>query len=117
MTRQRMSALIAFFLPLGPIPLSAALVLMCLWPQGQALAGDVFKGKEIYRSHCEVCHGPTGRSALPSAPSFAGGQGLMQPDRSLYETIRSGKNAMPGYEGVLSDREIFDVISYIRTLL
>jgi cytochrome c6 len=31
-------------------------------------------------------------------------------------TIRSGKGAMPGYFGVLREREILDVVAYLRTL-
>jgi cytochrome c6 len=30
--------------------------------------------------------------------------------------IRNGKGTMPGYFGVLRDREILDVIAYLRTL-
>ena len=40
----------------------------------------------------------------------------MQADVGLLASIRSGKNAMPAYIGVLTDREILDVIAYLRTL-
>jgi mono/diheme cytochrome c family protein len=40
----------------------------------------------------------------------------MQPDAVLAASIRRGRFAMPAYAGVLGDREIFDVIAYLRTL-
>ena len=40
----------------------------------------------------------------------------MQPDMALLATLKAGKNAMPGYFGILSDNEILDVIAYSRTL-
>ena len=39
----------------------------------------------------------------------------MQPDASIYEVIKDGKNSMPAFRGVLKTDEYFDVISYIRS--
>jgi len=52
---------------------------------------------------------------MPGAPDFSRNEQLMQPDVTLYETIRRGQGAMPGYRGVLRNEDILDVISYIRT--
>jgi cytochrome c6 len=57
-----------------------------------------------------------GTSPMPNAPSFARGERLMQPDPVLLMAIRSGRGAMPGFFGVLNDRDTFDVIAYMRTL-
>jgi len=40
----------------------------------------------------------------------------MRPDFTLLAAIRSGKNAMPAFQGVLTDRDILDVIAFLRTL-
>jgi len=53
---------------------------------------------------------------LPGAPHLARGERLMQADMTLLASLRAGKNAMPGYLGILADREILDVIAYSRTL-
>jgi cytochrome c6 len=53
---------------------------------------------------------------MPDAPSFALGENLLQPDSSLLTSIKNGKNAMPAYEGILSDSDILDVVVYLRTL-
>ena len=81
-----------------------------------AQAADVIKGQQLYRQHCAACHGPTGISSMPNAPSFARGERMMQPDMALLATIRSGRGAMPSYFGVLNDRDTLDVIAYLRTL-
>ena len=97
------------------IVVSMLLAAWLLLPQGTAYGGDVFQGKKLYKSYCESCHGPKGRGRMPGAPNFTRGQGLVGADTTLFETIRSGKQAMPGFRGVLDDHQILDVISYIRT--
>lgn len=82
----------------------------------QAGAADMINGQRIYGMHCAGCHGPRGISLLPYAPSFARGERLMQPDIALLTSIRNGRNAMPGFMGLLRDQEILDVISYLRTM-
>lgn len=52
---------------------------------------------------------------MPGAPSFDRGDGLLRPDFTLLASIRAGKNAMPAFRGILSDRDIMDVIAYLRT--
>ena len=81
-----------------------------------ARAADVIKGGQVYTRHCAACHGPNGISVMPGAPHLARGERLMQPDLALLGSLKSGKNAMPAYLGILSDREILDVIAYSRTL-
>ena len=79
-------------------------------------AGDVFDGRKVYRSHCSGCHGQSGTGDTGNAPDFTIGEGLMQSDLSLMQSIAQGKGVMPGYLGVLSDEEILNVISYIRAM-
>jgi len=81
-----------------------------------AFAADVMKGGLIYRLHCASCHGASGVSAMPNAPSFARGERMMQPDPMLLASIKKGRGAMPGFFGVLSDRDTLDVIAYMRSM-
>lgn len=80
------------------------------------LAADVNKGRQLFGTHCAVCHGQTGRSVMPGAPNFDRGEGMLRPDFTLLAAIRAGKNAMPAFQGILADRDILDVIAYLRTL-
>ena len=40
----------------------------------------------------------------------------MRPDMLVASAIRNGKGVMPGYFGVLREREILDVVAFLRTL-
>lgn len=79
-------------------------------------AADSIKGRQVYTANCAICHGQSGRSVLPGAPNFDRGEAVLKPDFTLLATIRSGRNAMPAFQGILSDRDIMDVIAYVRTL-
>jgi cytochrome c6 len=79
-------------------------------------AADPAKGQRLYSANCAVCHGFNGRSVMPGTPDFNQSGGLMRADFTLLATIRAGKNAMPSFQGILPDRDIMDVIAYIRTL-
>jgi cytochrome c6 len=79
-------------------------------------AADVRKGGELYATHCANCHGPDGAPAMPGAPDLRRGAALLRTDAQLLDAIRRGRGAMPAYVGVLKEREILDVIVYMRTL-
>ncbi len=79
-------------------------------------AADSLHGGELYRLHCVSCHGDRGRPVLPGAPDFSHPTALLKPDLQLLAGIRNGRGAMPGYAGQLRDREILDLIAYLRSL-
>lgn len=95
---------------------SIALMLTLVGATQPATAADVTKGAQLYSTHCATCHGLKGVPVMPGSPNFARSEGLLQADLSLLGAIRAGKNAMPGYLGILRDAEILDVIAYLRTL-
>ena len=82
-----------------------------------APAADLGQGRSLYLAHCSGCHGAGGFSDMSQVPNFARGERLDQPDTVLIDAIRSGNDAMPPFLGILDDREILDVIAYMRTLL
>ncbi len=77
----------------------------------------VAAGKAVYDRYCMGCHGPAGEGMMPGMPNFALGERLNTTDRDLAERIRQGNGVMPGFAGILSDREIEDVVLYLRSLL
>ena len=81
-----------------------------------AHAGDLQNGRETYDLHCSICHGIDGMPVDMTIPSFANGDRLFQMDQDLMRSIREGKELMPAFRGLLSDEEIRDVITYLRTL-
>ena len=83
---------------------------------GTAHAGDLQSGRETYELHCSICHGIDGMPVDMTIPSFANGDRLFQMDQDLMRSIREGKELMPAFRGLLSDEEIRDVITYLRSL-
>ena len=81
-----------------------------------ALAAGVENGQQLYFAHCAGCHGINGISVIPEAKNFSRANLLAQPDQDLVDIISTGRNMMPAYLGILNDREILDVINYLRTL-
>ena len=81
-----------------------------------AHAADITRGGQTYAMHCAMCHGPAGQGIQPGSPKFNRGERMMQSDLVLLNSVRMGRGAMPGFMGVIRDRDILDVIAYIRTL-
>ena len=82
----------------------------------EAAAGPSQSGQQLYMVHCSGCHGTYGVSVVPDAKNLSRLELITQPDQTLLESIRSGRNMMPGYLGILSDQEIMSIINHIRTL-
>ncbi|TXT23763.1 MAG: cytochrome c class I [Gallionellaceae bacterium] len=96
--------------------LLAAGFAVVLAAQPAAAAGSNNNGQQLYMLHCAGCHGISGISVVPDAKDFSRVELMAQPDQSLLNLIRSGRNMMPPYLGILSDQEIINVINHIRTL-
>lgn len=89
-----------------------------------AFAGDAKNGKKVFEQNCASCHGIAGKgdgaaaAALnPKPANFA--KAVFKygsKDADLEKTIKNGKGVMPKWGGVIPDKNIKDVIAYIRTL-
>jgi mono/diheme cytochrome c family protein len=100
---------------------------------------DVARGAALYADNCASCHGaelegqPEWRSAgpdgtMPAPPHDATGHTWHHGDALLFEYVLLGgegamrkrglegvTSAMPAYEGVLSEDEIWDILAFIRS--
>ncbi|MBF0613514.1 MAG: cytochrome c [Magnetococcales bacterium] len=76
-------------------------------------------GKEIYAKHCVKCHGQNGRGEMAGMPDFswkgADRNGLSRSDPQLVGRIKVGKGICPAFHGILTDPEIMNVVTYLRT--
>jgi mono/diheme cytochrome c family protein len=76
---------------------------------------------EIYKSKCQGCHGPGGVPSEGMAKAM-GMKPLGSPDvqgmsdSDLANTIANGKGKMKGFKGTLTDAQIKDLVTYVRTL-
>lgn len=84
----------------------------CLFSATGASTGNMDNGKKLFELHCVQCHQPGQEITTLQTTSIR--DSLMQPDSVLREKILSGINAMPGYYGLLNDREIANILLYMR---
>ncbi len=98
-------------------------------------AGAVARGAEIYEDSCASCHGgklegeanwrqPGADGRLPAPPHDPTGHTWHHPDMVLFRLTKYGPEAlvggdyesnMPGFDGILSDQEIVEVLAYIKS--
>ena len=85
---------------------------------------DVEQGQEIYNIYCVSCHGEQGMGDGPTAgaldPKPAALTSINLKDDYLFWRIADGgmdaafKSSMPAWKTILDEREIWQVIGYIR---
>ena len=81
-----------------------------------AQAASIDRGQQLYASYCANCHGQNGTPVWPGTPDFKRSTSLMRPDAQLMAVIRQGKGAMPAYVGIIKERELLDLVAYLRTM-
>jgi mono/diheme cytochrome c family protein len=105
----------------------------------ELLDRDLDRGRTLYASHCASCHGanlqgqadwqsPGEDGVLPAPPHDETGHTWHHDSALLFNYTNLGgaealalvgvtgyPSGMPGFAGVLSDDEIWDVLAYIRS--
>lgn len=89
-------------------------------------AGDkavLAEGTTLYSTNCAPCHGNKGKGDGPAAmaltPKPADHTSALiqsETDGSLFWKLSEGRNPMPAYKKILTDKQRWELISYIRTL-
>jgi len=80
-------------------------------------------GKNIYRTNCVLCHGEKGKgngtlamNLNPRPADHTSKKFQQQKDGEIFYKITTGRNAMPSFRQLFSDNDIWNIITYIRTL-
>lgn len=108
----------------------AAFLLLCSAASAGEPKGDPKQGEELYLERCVLCHGSQGqgwdwhqRVEKPPIPIPDLAKTVSQrSDRYLFEIIKGGGEAvgktrfMPPFGFQLSDREVWDLVAFMRTL-
>ena len=97
-----------------------ALCCALLFGTAPAFAADVAHGGQIFSANCVACH-MGGGNVISATRTLS--QGDLQAHLDSYSKdhleaiehqIEAGKNAMPSYEGKLSEADIIDVAAYVE---
>jgi mono/diheme cytochrome c family protein len=88
--------------------------------------GTVKEGAEHFQHHCEVCHGLDGQNTgvpfamnlAPPVADLASERVQRYTDGQLKWIIENGIRftGMPGWKGILSDEEAWNIVRYLRHL-
>jgi mono/diheme cytochrome c family protein len=80
-------------------------------------------GKEIFEKRCYMCHGENGRGDGPILPKIGiSALDELSPrtknlsDGAIYWMISNGNSPMPAYFKMLSEKERWSLVNYIRSL-
>jgi mono/diheme cytochrome c family protein len=89
----------------------------------EATPQAVAQGREVYLRECASCHGATGDNDGSKAPKeLAGTRKPSDPslheetDGALFWKLGEGRGSMPSTWDVLTDRERWSVVIFLRTL-
>lgn len=94
----------------------AGLAMACS-PQPTLEVPEEFKeGQKIFHNVCANCHGPDAMGAHTKAPRLIDTDFIESEfsDDDLRETIKNGTDKMPPQKNKIDDREIAEVIKYLR---
>ncbi len=108
---------------LSGLLLGAAFI--CLGASASLGAGDVERGKDLYKRYCRGCHGVDGRGGghtfMPHVDRLTEkGYIDLLPDEYLYQVITEGgafvgkSSYMPAWKSHLSEQDVQDLIAHIR---
>ncbi|WP_415401381.1 c-type cytochrome [Tateyamaria sp. SN3-11] len=105
----------------------------------ELLGRDIAAGQVLYQAQCAACHGaalegqpdwrvPNDDGTLPAPPHDESGHTWHHDNVLLFEYTKLGgrgalavrgiedfNSAMPAFDGVISDDEIWDILAFIRS--
>jgi len=81
------------------------------------------RGKRIFRTRCAVCHdlnghgkGPGAKALTPKPKDLTLALIQNQTDGEIFWKISKGRNDMIKWEPILTEKQRWDLVNYIRTL-
>jgi mono/diheme cytochrome c family protein len=85
-----------------------------------SLPGDPVAGETVYRTNCIACHAADGRGngGITGADLAGDPRRLAKNNDTLLRSIREGVSAspaMPAHRDILTDQQMRDALSYVRS--
>lgn len=83
---------------------------------GDAAPPTALTGAAVYENVCQACHLANAKGAVGAGriAALANNPNLKYPEYPIA-VVTGGKGAMPWFRGQLTDQQIADVITYVRT--
>lgn len=94
-------------------------------PAVESNAKSISAGEDLFGTDCSTCHGEKGRKAsqlgramYPRALDLGSPEVQKLSNRELFWVIKNGirLSGMPGFAGIESDQEIWQLTYYVRSL-
>ena len=74
-------------------------------------------GADTYKAKCQMCHGENGKGKMTGTHDWSTADVQKMSDADLTKLIEDGKPPkMPAFKGKLTDAQVKDLVSYIRSL-
>jgi len=88
------------------------------------VSGNSASGAAVYRSQCTACHGeeakgdgPAAAALTPRPPDLTRLEHLRtMSDEELLQVLSVGKGSMPGFDKILTQQELTDVVAWLRAM-
>jgi mono/diheme cytochrome c family protein len=110
-----------------PAFVAAVILATAAAPHANASSPRVASGAKLFATNCTGCHGATGSGQPGIFPSLVANTYVSGDAKRVIHTVKYGltgkivakgvkyDGVMPAWRGTLTDPQIADVISYIRT--
>jgi cytochrome c6 len=84
-------------------------------------AQDKANGEKVYKAKCAMCHGADGKGETATgkatkARDICSDDVKKESDAAWTDIVVKGKNKMPSYDKKITDADVKDVITYMRSL-
>jgi cytochrome c6 len=92
--------------------------LLCAPPAIAAAAPDPAAaqgGAQLYADNCVACHRPTGLGVNGAFPPLAGSPLATGDPTAAALRVLNGRGGMPAFKAALTDAQIADVLTYVRS--
>jgi cytochrome c6 len=102
------------------LSISAVFVFLILvFRASLAVAAD--DGAELYKTKCQMCHGPDATGNTPAGknlkvPDLTSAEVQKKPNAELADTIGKGRNKMPSFGKALKEDQIGQLVAHLRDL-
>ena len=85
-------------------------------------AQSLSSGKELFKVQCLMCHGTKGKgdgfaavALTPRPADFSKSLFQNQSNGEIYWKLSNGRAPMAGYKELLSEKELWELVNYIRS--